>query len=120
MTPRIPDDLIGVLAELRGLALQHLNLQTQPLVEVHVQRREDAGVVGVARPDKVFGEVALLVIKKQRQARHSLPVFVLDPVLDEASPDQVADRLGPVAEMLAFKQLVEVLKQLILNSDAYP
>jgi hypothetical protein len=114
-----PDDLIGILAELRRLTLQHLNLETQPPVEVHVQRGKDASVVGVARLDQVLREIALFVVKKQRQARYRLPVLMLDPVLDEASPDQVANRLGSVAEPLAFEELVEVLEQIILNSDAY-
>lgn len=110
LDPPQPDDLVGILAELCRLTLQDLNLQTKPLIEVHVQSGQNAGVVRMARLGQVFGELPLFMVEEQRQARHCLPGLALDPVLDQASPDEVANSLRSIAEPAAFEELVEVFE----------
>ena len=57
-----PDEAVRVLPQLGGGALQDLHLQAEVLVEVHVQRGQDPGVVGVATLHQLLGELPLLVV----------------------------------------------------------
>jgi hypothetical protein len=111
------DDVVGVSAEHPRLALEHLDLETEPLVEVEVKGRQHPGVMGMAGLDESFGQLALLVVVKQGQARDGFAVITLDLVLHQTTADEIANGLRSVAELAPFEELFEPRQKVAVEGD---
>ena len=108
-----PEHAVGELAEACRLPSQREHFEAEPIVEVNVHRGDDlrAGMV-VPGLDQLVGELALLVVVEQGEARHRLAAARGGLFLDEPRADQVTHRLGSVAEAARHEQAVEALEQL--------
>lgn len=75
LDPPQTEQSIGVVPKLGGIALQDLHFETEAVVEVNVQGREDSSSVGMAGFDQTLGKLALLVVIEPGEARPRRMVF---------------------------------------------
>lgn len=115
--PPQTDEVVGVVPELGGFALQDLNLKAEPVVEVDVEGGENPSVVCVACTDEAVREFPLLVVIKQGEGRHRHTPIIFDFVLDQSATDEIADGFRSVPEAPAVEQLLEAFEQLALDGN---
>ena len=111
------DEVVGVVPELGGFALQDLDLKAEPVVEVDVEGGENPSVVCVTGTDEAVREFPLLVVIEQGEGRHHLTLLIFDLVLDQPATDQIADGFRSVPEAPAVEQLFEAFEQLSLDGN---
>jgi hypothetical protein len=117
LDPAKTEQAVRVAPEHRGLTLEDLDLEAEPVVEMDVEGREHPSTVGVTGLHQPLGEFALFVVIEQGEARHRLALAVLDLVLHQLTADEVPDRLRPVAQTPAIEQFFETLQELPFDGD---
>ncbi len=110
--------MIGQVAQIGRLAAQGEHLQAQPLVEVHVHRREHPRLVMVAGGDQAVTQLPLLVIVDEGEARDRLAAALGLFVLHEPRAHEVTHGLGAVGEATLAKPAIETTQQLLLDGEA--